>query len=115
MTKQDLIKDVKTIVEGETTYEGLRNLAKEWLIAQGTPKEKELTTKLLAGLKECVSSIDDTLSFMQSEDAKKIFGADTAKALAQKAQETKDKGEKICFCPSCRAGEEILENASLLA
>ncbi|MFC2608053.1 MAG: heat-shock protein Hsp90, partial [Selenomonas sp.] len=76
--------------------------------------EKKLSEKLIAALKEDVSSIDASLAFFRSDEAKSIFGAEEAANLAKKAEEFKAAGNKICFCPACQAGEAVLENASVL-
>ena len=104
MDKQILIEKVKEIVSAPSCYEGLRKL----------DAEKRLSEKLIAALKEDVSSIDASLAFFQSDEAKSIFGAEEAANLAKKAEEFKAAGNKICFCPACQAGEAVLENASVL-
>ena len=114
MDKQTLIEKVKEIVNAPTCYEGLRKLGEDWLAAVGTDAEKRLSEKLIAALKEDVSSIDASLAFFQSDEAKSIFGAEEAANLAKKAEEFKAAGNKICFCPACQAGEAVLENASVL-
>jgi hypothetical protein len=114
MDKQILIEKVKEIVSAPSCYEGLRKLGEDWLAAVGTDAEKRLSEKLIAALKEDVSSIDASLAFFQSDEAKSIFGAEEAANLAKKAEEFKAAGNKICFCPACQAGEAVLENASVL-
>ena len=110
MDKQTLIEKVKEIVSAPSCYEGLRKLGEDWLAAIGTDAEKKLSEKLIAALKEDVSSI----AFFRSDEAKSIFGAEEAANLAKKAEEFKAAGNKICFCPACQAGEAVLENASVL-
>ena len=114
MDKQTLIEKVKEIVSAPTCYEGLRKLGEDWLAAVGTDAEKKLSEKLIAALKEDVSSIDASLAFFQSDEAKSIFGSEEAANLAKKAEAFKAAGNKICFCPACQAGKAVLENAGVL-
>ena len=114
MDKQTIIEKVKEIVSAPTCYEGLRKLGEDWLAAVGTDAEKNLSEKLIAALKEDVASIDGTIAFFHSDEAKSIFGNEEAANLAKKAEEFKAAGNKICFCPACQAGETVLENASVL-
>ena len=114
MDKQTLIEKVKEIVSAPSCYEGLRKLGEDWLAAVGTDAEKKLSEKLIAALKEDVSSIDGTIAFFHSDKARSLFGAEEAANLAKKAEDFKAAGNTICFCPACQAGEAVLENAGVL-
>lgn len=114
MDKQAIIEKVREIVSAPSCYEGLRKLGEDWLAAVGTDAEKKLSEELIAALKEDVSSIDSSLAFFKSADAKGIFGAEEAANLAKKAEEFKAAGNKICFCPACQSGHAVLENADVL-
>lgn len=114
MDKQAIIEKVREIVNAPSCYEGLKSLGEDWLAAVGTDAEKKLSEKLIAALKEDVSSIDASLAFFKTDEAKDIFGAEEAAKLVKTAEEFKAAGNKICFCPACQAGEAVLENASVL-
>lgn len=114
MDKQTLIEKVKEIVSAPTCYEGLRKLGEDWLAAVGTAKEKELSKELVAALEEDVQSLDATLAFMKSAEAKDLLGAEEAAKLAKLGEDAKAAGSKICFCPACQAGQAVLDNRSVL-
>ena len=70
---------------------------------------------LLQEIREDVATIEHVIEFFESPQAKQIFGAEQARAMAEHAHAVKAAGGKWCDCPACTAGLKILDNASLLA
>ena len=66
-------------------------------------------------IREDVATIEHVIEFFESPQAKQIFGAEQARAMAEHAHAVKAAGGKWCDCPACTAGLKILDNASLLA
>lgn len=114
MDKQAVIEKVKEIAAAPSCYEGLKKLCENWLTAVATDKERKLSKELIAALQEDVQSIDATLAFMNSAEAKDLLGAEEAARLAKLAEDAKAAGSKICFCPACQAGQAVLDNRSVL-
>ena len=114
MDKQAIIEKVKEIVSAPSCYEGLKKLGEDWLAAVGTDKERKLSEELIAALEDDVASIDSSLAFFKTDEAKGIFGAEEAVNLVKKAEAFKAAGNKICFCPACQAGQAVLDNRSVL-
>lgn len=110
MTKADIIQQVKNLIAAPSCYAGLKEKAEAYLAAQNP----ETAAALVNELKADVQSIDEVLPFFGSEDAKKIFGAEVAEQLLQKAKEVKANGGDTCFCEACTAGKAILDHKELL-
>lgn len=110
MTKADIIQQVKNLIAAPSCYAGLKEKAEAYLAAQNP----ETAAALVNELKADVQSIDEVLPFFGSEDAKKIFGAEVAEQLLQKAKEVKANGGYTCFCEACTAGKAILDHQELL-
>lgn len=114
MTKEEVLQHVQGVIDAPSAYDGLKNIAKEYLAAVGKADEKEKAQKLIAALEECVCSIDDVLPFFASDKAKELFGADQAAAMLKKGQEVKAAGGDTCFCPACTNGKFVLDHKDLL-
>ncbi|MEX5286353.1 heat-shock protein Hsp90 [Selenomonas sputigena] len=114
MDKQAVIEKVKEIAAAPSCCERLKTLCENWLASLGTAKEKELSKELVAALEEDVQSLDATLAFMKSAEAKDLLGAEEAAKLAKLGEDAKAAGSKICFCPACQAGQAVLDNRSVL-
>lgn len=110
MTKADIMQQVKNLIAAPSCYAGLKEKAEAYLMVQNP----ETATALVNELKADVQSIDEVLPFFGSEDAKKIFGAEIAEQLLQKAKEVKANGGDTCFCEACTAGKVILDHQELL-
>lgn len=110
MTKEDVIQQVKNLIAAPSCYAGLKEKAEAYLANQN----KESAQALVEELKADVQSIDAVIPFFGSEDAKKIFGAEIAAKLLQKAKDTKAQGGDTCFCDACTAGKNILDHQELL-
>lgn len=113
MDKAEVIERVRKISAAPSVYEGLKVAADNWLKGVGTAEERALSKTLLAELEEDVQSLDDTLAFFESDEAKSIFG-DALPQFLKLGEEAKAKGEKVCFCDACRNGQALLEHREAL-
>ncbi len=52
MTKAEIVEKVKDLIKAPSCYAPLKELAEEWLKAQSTAEEKEMSRKLVAELKK---------------------------------------------------------------
>ena len=107
-----IVEKVKEVLAAPSCCPELKDAAQKYLAALAD--EKAAGKILIAELEEDVQSIDNTLAFFCSDAAKEIFGAETAANMAETARKVKASGEKICFCPACRAGKAILDNREAL-
>lgn len=110
MNKQEVIAKVNELINAPTVCAPVKSAAEAYVKAQ----DKASADALVKALEESVSTIDETIGFAESEAGKKIFGAETAAAMARKGREFKASGEKYCFCPACQAGSVIYENRESL-
>ena len=114
MTKADIIEQVKNLVAAPSCYAPLKALAEEWLEAEGTANEKEMSKKLVAELEADVQKAADCLAFFDSEAGRKAVGEEFAANMAKHFKELVDAGEVWCDCPACKAGRAILDNKELI-
>lgn len=106
---EELVAEVKNLAAAPSVYSGLKDLAEQWLAADGTAAQANLTALLRAALKEDVCTIDEVLPFFASDEAKKAFGEEAAAQMLAQGQKVKAEGGKYCFCPARTAGAKILE------
>lgn len=114
MTKAELQKNVQAVIDAPSCYEGLKKAAEDYLAAVGKANEADAAKALVEELKADVQSIDEVIPFFESDEAKGIFGAETAAALLKQAHDVKANGGDTCFCDACANGKVILDNASVL-
>ncbi len=114
MTKAEIRQKVQDLVNAPSCYAGLKAVAMEWLKAEGTEAEKEMSVKLVAELEDDVQTIDEVLEFFSSEAGQKAVGAEVAAGMAAHFKEVKAAGGKWCDCPACVAGRAILDNKELI-
>ena len=114
MTKAEIVEKVKDLVAAPSCYGPLKALAEEWLKAQGTAAEKEMSRKLVAELEADVQTAEDSLHFFASETGRKIFGAEAAAKMAAHFKELAASGGKWCDCPACAPGRAILDNKEVI-
>ena len=110
MTKAEIIEKVKDLIAAPSCCAPLKALAEEWLKAEGTANEKEMSKKLIAELEKDVQKAADCLRFFDSEAGRKAMGEEFAAKMAKHFKELVDAGEVWCDCPACTAGRAILEN-----
>ena len=115
MKKEEIAQTVQTMIQASSCCEELKNAGRKWLDAIGTAGEHAAAEALLQEIREDVATIEHVIEFFESPQAKQIFGAEQAKAMAEHAHAVKAAGGKWCDCPACTAGLKILDNASLLA
>lgn len=114
MTKADIIEQVKNLVAAPSCYAPLKALAEEWLEAEGTANEKEMSKKLVAELEKDVQTIDEVIEIFSSEAGQKAVGAEAAASMVAHFKEVKAADGKWCDCPACKAGRAILDNKELI-
>ena len=110
MTNAEIIEKVKDLIAAPSCCAPLKALAEEWLKAEGTANEKEMSKKLIAELEKDVQKAADCLRFFDSEAGRKAMGEEFAAKMAKHFKELVDAGEVWCDCPACTAGRAILEN-----
>ena len=108
MTKEELKAVATKVMEAPSCFGGLKDLITAWQSAIGTPGEKASAEKMIAGLKECVHSIDDAISFASSPRGEEILGKEGAASFLKAAKEAKANGETACLCPACQSGKILL-------
>ena len=115
MNRKELTQTVKEMIAAPSCCQGLKAAGGKWLNAADTAGEKAAAAALLQEIREDVATIEHVIEFFESPQAKQIFGAEQARAMAEHAHAVKAAGGKWCDCPACTAGLKILDNASLLA
>jgi len=105
---------VKELLEAPMCCGELREIAEQWLDAQGTDKEAEATEKFIAELKEDVLPVDVVIEFFASPEAANSFEPEQLKFFQKHMQELKESGAKYCDCPACAAGQKILDKFGAL-
>ncbi len=110
MNKQEVTAKVNELIAAPSVCAPVKSAAEAYLKAQ----DKASADALVSALAENVNTIDETIGFAESDMGRKIFGEDTAAAMAKKGREFKASGEKYCFCPACQAGSVIYENRKSL-
>ena len=111
-SKQTLIEKVRDMAMTPTCCPVLRQAATSYLGALTV--EKTAAKNFLAELEKDVVSIDDSIKFLQSDEAIKTLGADLARKFADNAKHLKTSGVKHCNCPACTLGLEILADKEIL-
>ena len=96
---------VQELIDAPSCCAELKKVATDWL--NNLADDEELIEEIRAD----VTSIDELISFTESELGKNIFGEERAKAMNELAKEAKENGETYCTCPACQACKKILENA----
>lgn len=104
-----VIEKTHELISAPSCSNEARAAAQTWLNAVGTDKETVETKKYIDELEEDIIPIGGLISFAESDDGVKIFGADKAKKIAAHAKQIESKGAKYCDCPACAAAVEILE------
>ena len=115
MDRKELEQTVREMIAAASCCEDLRIAGRRWLDAMGTDDEPAAAKALQQEIREDIAPIEHVIEFFESPQAKQIFGAEQAKAMAEHAHAVKAAGGKWCDCPACTAGLKILDNASLLA
>ncbi len=114
MTKSEITEKVKELANAPSCYPPLKSLAEDWLKSHGTAEEKAMSEKLIAALKEDVQTAEDSLNFFESENGRKIVGAEFADRMTAHFKEVIAAGGKWCDCPACAAGKAVLDNKDVI-
>ena len=115
MTKNELLDYAKKTAAAPSCYAGLKTVIADWEKAVGTAGEHAAAEKMIAGLKECVGSIDSFIALAKSPKGAEILGGKEAAAgAAQAAEAAKAKGTKYCICDACTNGGVLLDHAAEL-
>lgn len=111
-----VVEKTQDLMNSPSCCKEAKEAAQTWLEAVGTEKEAEATKAYIAELEADIIPIDGLLSFLNSEHAAELFGAEKAKLMEAHGREIKAAGAKYCDCPACAAAAAILEKkAELLA
>ena len=105
---------VKEIVDAPSCCKELKPVAEEWLAKCDTDELMAVTKKLLEELKQDVNTIDQTIAFMDSDAAKKMFGEEKAAEMKKQSEAAKAEGETYCTCPACKPGGVLLIHEDFL-
>ena len=103
-----VVEQTQALMAAPSCSKEAKAAAQAWLDAVGTDKEAEETKKYIAELEGDIMPIDMLIQFAESDGGVKVFGEDTAKAVAAHAKEIKAKGAVYCDCPACTAAAAIL-------
>ena len=114
MDKQALIEKIKAMAAAPSCCAELKAASAAYLNAIGTSEEKIAAQSLISEMEEDITPIDSLVAFAHSEQAKEIFGANSAKKFAAHADELKASGAKYCDCGACAPAAEILQNKAIL-
>lgn len=108
-TRKFVEEKTQEILKAPSCCPELKAIAEKWLAVKGTSEEAKVTADYLQELSEDVLPIDALIAFASSEKGAEVFGAEQAKAMAEKGTEAKKSGAKYCICPACSAGGAILD------
>lgn len=109
-----VIEKTNELINAFSCSEGAKVAAQAWLDALGTENEVEETEKYLNELEEDIVTVDNLISFAESNAGKKHFGEDVANNIAEHGKEIKAAGAKYCDCPACKAALAIIEKKDIL-
>jgi hypothetical protein len=110
MTKQEIKSEVEKMIVASSCCPELKAEGEAYLKAVGTSGERAAAESLIREMKEDVTSIDDLIAFVGSEEGKQVFGVDGAAKMTEAATAAKSHGEKYCICPACTAGGKLLDH-----
>lgn len=109
-----VIEKTHELMNAFSCSEEVKAAAQAWLDAIKTENELEETKKYLNELEEDIVTIDNLISFAESDEGKKHFGEEVAKGIAEHGKEIKAAGAKYCDCPACKAALAIIEKKDIL-
>lgn len=81
MTYEELKVKIEALRDAVSSNENVKSFANEWLAAEGTAKQAELTKNLESVVKQNIALIDETVAFMATPLAAELFGKDNADAM----------------------------------
>ena len=112
--REDLAAKTAELIAQPQTRPALKEAAQKWLDTMyDGAANGEATDAYVKALMENISTIDESIAFMESDKAKEMFGDKQAELLAaDKAR--KAAGEKFCGCSACKLAAEILDKKEYL-
>ncbi len=108
------VEKTHELMNAPSCSEEAKAAAKTWLESIGTEKETAETKKYIDELEADIMPIDGLIGFAESDTGVQVFGADTAKHVAEHAKELKSAGANYCDCPACGAAAAILDKKDVL-
>lgn len=108
------VEKARALIGAPTCSAEARAAAQAWLDAVGTEREADETKRFVEEMEADIMPIDQLIGFADSDAGRGYFGADTAKGIADHAQEIKAAGARYCDCPACAAVEAILSKKDSL-
>lgn len=113
-TFEEMKAEVDALLAAPMCCKELKAAAEKWLASLGTENQEEAADEFIDELLEDVNSIDDTIGFFGSKQAKLAFGEEEAAKRLEALKQAKAAGEEYCTCPACQAGAAIMLSQSLL-
>ena len=110
MTHAELKAKIQALADAHSSNPTVKAFANEWLAAEGTPLQADLTAKLADIVKQNIALIDETIGFMGSPAAAEILGKETADQVLAHAKEIKAQGAEFCDCPGCSACKDVIDH-----
>lgn len=110
MTHEELKVKVQALADAVSSNPNVKAFANEWLAAEGTPKQADLTAKIGEVVKQNIALIDETINFMGTPAAAEKLGQDVANHVLAHAKEIKAQGAEFCDCPGCSACKDIIDH-----
>lgn len=102
----------QAVLDAPSACKDFKEIAAKYIDSIGTPDEAKYAEYLVKEAKEDINTIDDTVAFLSSEMAPKVFGSEeVAKEKLKNALEAKANGAQYCDCPGCVAAKAIIDNA----
>lgn len=110
MTKTEMVNE---ILNAESACKELKEAAQNYIDSVGTDEEYAKAEQLIKECEEDVCMCKDVCAFMQTDDAKKVLGAEVAANIYAHEHELLEKGIEFCDCSGCTAGKRVLDNKEL--
>ena len=113
--RERLKAKTEALIKVPQTYQPLKDAARKWLDTMEDGKANaEATKEYVKLLEESIMTVDDVVAFVDSEEAKKVFGVKLPEFQAH-AKELKESGAQYCDCAACTLARAILEEKDYLA
>ena len=107
MTQEQMHELVRTIINQPQVRPELKLAGEVWL----GDANHDTWVALVEAAKKSIATIDETIGFFSSEDAKNIFGQDIAEKMLAHAKDVKAHGGQFCDCSACNPTLTIIEHA----
>ena len=112
--REDLAAKTRELMAQPQVRPALKEAAQKWLDTMDDGAANgEASKTYVKALMENIATIDEYLSFVESDKAKSFFGDKYDETLAA-AKAAKAAGEKFCPCTACTLAKEILDKKDYL-